>query len=96
MADFLASCAAIARDATMPDLTIRQYALLNILSQCDSMDYGDLASNCGFPKPVVTRALNVLEKDGWLASQTNPIDRRRRQLALTPSGRAFVVRLKNV
>ena len=96
MADFLPSCEAITRDDTMPDLTIKQYALLNMLSQYDSVDYGELASNCGFQKPVLTRALHVLERCGWLASQPNPIDRRRRLMALTPSGRAFIAKLRMI
>ncbi len=70
--------------------------MLNMLSQYDNVDYGDLAARCGFQKPVLTRALSVLEKGGWLFSRPNPADRRRRQMALTPSGRAFVAQLKSV
>lgn len=58
-----------------------------------SIEPSQLASILGVARPTVTSNLDRLERDGLLARQTDPENRRRVRIVLTAKGRAAV---KNV
>ena len=53
------------------------------------MDVGDLRARLGAPKQSLARNLNQLEARGFVTRETDPADRRRRLVTLTPSGVTF-------
>lgn len=95
MADFLTIADVIARDPTMPDLTVRQYAILDTLAQYRSVHFGLVAARFPFSKPVLHRALTVFKNAGWITQLASTSDRRRQSLSLTESGRQMVARLRS-
>jgi DNA-binding MarR family transcriptional regulator len=53
------------------------------------MDVGDLRARLGAPKQSLARNLNQLEGRGFVTRETDPNDRRRRLVTLTPPGMTF-------
>jgi DNA-binding MarR family transcriptional regulator len=54
-----------------------------------SMDVGDLRARLAAPKQSLARNLNQLEARGFVTRETDPTDRRRRLVTLTPTGFTF-------
>ncbi|MES2289325.1 MAG: MarR family transcriptional regulator [Pseudomonadota bacterium] len=94
MADLLTLSEIVARDPSMPDLTIRQYAVLNVLTQYRSVDFGVVCKRLGLSKPVLTRAITAFEASGWLDRSNDATDQRKRVLQLTSVGRDLAQRLR--
>jgi DNA-binding MarR family transcriptional regulator len=53
------------------------------------LDVGELRTRLGAPKQSLARNLNQLEARGLVKRETDPEDRRRRLVKLTPEGLAF-------
>ena len=53
------------------------------------MDVGDLRARLNAPKQSLARNLNQLEGRGFVTRETDPADRRRRLVTLTPAGQTF-------
>jgi DNA-binding MarR family transcriptional regulator len=53
------------------------------------MDVGDLRARLAAPKQSLARNLNQLEARGLVTRETDPADRRRRLVTLTPAGHTF-------
>lgn len=68
-------------------LTISQFGLLMHLRRAEGVSIGQLAERMAMDPTSLTRTLKPLERQGYVASQTDPQDRRARLLSLTEAGR---------
>lgn len=76
------------------DLTLRQLALLaSIYNQDDAPTVRALAADLGLSKPVVSRAIDALERFELCRRQPDPADRRSIIVQRTVRGSVFVDRL---
>ncbi len=75
-------------------LTIGQYGLLANLSRLDGISIGALADRLIMDPTTLTRNLRPLQRQGFVALDADPEDRRTRRLKLTESGRATLARAK--
>jgi DNA-binding MarR family transcriptional regulator len=71
-------------------LTITQFGLLTHLQAHGSLSIGELADGMVMDATTLTRLLRPLERDKLVAIASNLEDRRRRDIELTPAGRAAV------
>jgi DNA-binding MarR family transcriptional regulator len=73
------------------DLTARQFALLlSIFMQPGPHAVRDLSKTLGLPKPAVTRALDVLERQGFVRRKRDRDDRRDVSVHRTVKGAVFL------
>ena len=73
------------------DLTARQFALLlSIFMQPGPHAVRDLSKRLGLPKPAVTRALDVLERQGFVRRKKDRSDRRDVSVHRTVKGAVFL------
>jgi DNA-binding MarR family transcriptional regulator len=63
--------------------------ILQEIHDIGPMDVGDLRVRLGAPKQSLARNLNQLEARGFVTRETDPADRRRRLVTLTPTGQTF-------
>jgi len=59
----------------------------------DSLYPNEIASRLDVSKPVLTRTLKKLLEDGLLTANVDTIDKRAKQISLTPKGRACLLQL---
>ncbi|XOV79754.1 MAG: GNAT family N-acetyltransferase [Aestuariibacter sp.] len=78
------------------ELTSRTTALLFLLSQEDSASITQLADSLGISHPAVNQMSKKLLSQGYIATQPDPQDERRRLLSLSPVGIKLVARLKPI
>ncbi|WP_333883786.1 MarR family transcriptional regulator [Sphingobium yanoikuyae] len=89
MADLIDQALTFVRSPSYIDLTARQLAIIGV-----AMDAGqplrvkEMAAAIMVDKPVITRALNRMEREGLLERRTGA-DRRDRFIHVTDAGRAF-------
>jgi DNA-binding MarR family transcriptional regulator len=80
----LAESAGAAASISAPEMDVLQE-----LFDLGPMDVGELRARLAAPKQSLARNLNQLEARGFVARETDPADRRRRLVTLTPSGLTF-------
>jgi DNA-binding MarR family transcriptional regulator len=73
------------RDVKMSGSRLR---VLAVVGQAGSLRMGDVAARLGVAARTVTHMVDELEKEGLLARQPDPADRRATLLAVTPHMRA--------
>jgi DNA-binding MarR family transcriptional regulator/GNAT superfamily N-acetyltransferase len=78
------------------DLTSRTTALLFLLHQEKNASITQLADCLGISHPAVHQMSKKLLSQGYVATQPDPKDERRRILSLSPGGRALVTRLEPI
>lgn len=72
------------------DLTNGQFSLMMSLNRPEPPDLGSVASVLAMDRTTLTAALKPLERRGLVRSAADPVDKRRRRLALTEDGRALL------
>ncbi|HEV7692666.1 MAG TPA: MarR family transcriptional regulator [Hyphomonadaceae bacterium] len=82
--DQLAEAAALPAGISAPEMQILQEVF-----DRGPMDVGDLRARLAAPKQSLARNLNQLETRNFLKRETDPADRRRRMVTLTPEGMTF-------
>ncbi len=81
----------LAIDDAVSQMTMRQAAILAILSEVDGgLDYLVVVRELRASKPAITRAADKLEADQLLARRPHPADQRKVMLSLTERGQKFV------
>ena len=67
------------------DLEVTQFGVLSAVNRLGSATHGQLARGLGMDSTTMTRAIDVLDRRGWVARQAGR-DRRQRIYAITPGG----------
>jgi hypothetical protein len=80
----LAEFAGAAASISAPEMDVLQEVF-----DLGPMDVGDLRARLAAPKQSLARNLNQLEARGFVTRETDPADRRRRVVTLTPTGFTF-------
>ncbi|MCF8508170.1 MAG: MarR family transcriptional regulator [Hyphomonadaceae bacterium] len=80
----LAETAGAAASISAPEMDVLQEVF-----DLGPMDVGDLRARLAAPKQSLARNLNQLEARGFVTRETDPADRRRRLVTLTPAGLTF-------
>lgn len=80
----LAETAGAAARISAPEMDVLQEVF-----DLGPMDVGELRARLAAPKQSLARNLNQLEGRGYVTRETDPADRRRRLVTLTPAGLAF-------
>lgn len=75
--------AAVAKEVAPLGLTARQTAVILQLAEAGAISMGDLAERIGVDKPTLTGIVERLSRDGWLRTEVNEADRRKRLVTLT-------------
>lgn len=75
------------------DVTVDQWAILNLLWEADGQTPVELARRADKDKPNVTRLLQILEDKQYVVRKPDPKDRRSHHIWLTESGAALKNRL---
>ena len=90
--DFRGTVERLVADPKLPDLTMRQLAMLLILRDEPKVDctVRGIARRLNISKPAVTRGASTLEHLMFAQRQPDPADRRSIFLRLTPRGHAFM------
>lgn len=68
-------------------VTTSQYGAMVVLSRVEGLDIVGLGRRLGMDRSTSALVVSKLETAGWVEMQTNPLDRRRKALTLTPAGR---------
>ncbi len=68
------------------EITRAEAPYLHKISKAGKMKMNDLISELPFHKSHTTRAINQLEKDGYIIKETNPEDKRGYLLSVTSKG----------
>ncbi|SKC38306.1 MarR family winged helix-turn-helix transcriptional regulator [Krasilnikoviella flava] len=72
------------------------YRLLAALEQWGPESQADLGRDTGIDRSDVTGALHELEAQGLVERETDPVNRRRKIVSITPAGRSTLRRLDAV
>jgi len=67
-----------------------QYGALFVLANVEGLDIIGLGRRLGMDRSTSALVVSKLQAAGWVAMATNPADRRRKALTLTPAGRAML------
>jgi DNA-binding MarR family transcriptional regulator len=70
------------------DLTGPQYALLSAVASTTMLDQRSAGQLASLDKSTAADVVARLQRNGWIAAEAHPVDRRRKTLALTPVARA--------
>ena len=70
-------------------MTLRQIAVLGLVADNSPLDFGVLSNKLGLTKPVTTRAVSTLGRQGLVSQDPNPNDRRFRIVSITALGLEF-------
>ena len=90
----LSNVKAIVANKNVPDLTLRDLAVLTVISQVGEHTVGSIATELNLAKPNVTRINAKLEDLGFLQRQPHPGDKRLKSLfRSTSAGRKYLTRL---
>ncbi|MBL1098384.1 MarR family winged helix-turn-helix transcriptional regulator [Streptomyces coffeae] len=74
----------------VPELTAPQYATLSVLAEHPGIDQSALAQATAIDRSTMTALLDRLSSRGWLVRETDPANRRRHIVRITPEGRALL------
>lgn len=88
--------AAIAADLEPEGVTIEQWRVLAGLSDREGRSMSELASVAMLPAPTLTKIVDRLVADNLVYRRSDPYDRRRVLVLLTPRGQAFRHRLDSL
>jgi len=77
-------------------LSPQQFWVLVSLAETEGPSLGSLAARQHMDAPTASRVLTTLVRRGLARIATNPSDRRRAVLALTPRGRALATRVQPI
>jgi DNA-binding MarR family transcriptional regulator len=75
---------------------LKQALIIFHLDACGKTSHAELARFTSSDPAAIGRALDALIRQGWLAQQDNPSDRRRWDVRLTPRGKALARSLRPV
>lgn len=78
------------------DLTIDQWLLLNAIMENNEITHSELVRDVAKDRASVTRILDLTVKKGYLTKESNPRDKRRLKLAITPAGKDIMEKMKPV
>lgn len=78
---------------TKNQVTPIQYALLAVLAESDGLDQITLAGRVALDASTSGNTLERMAQKGWVERLVDPLDRRRRVLKLTRSGRSLFEKL---
>ena len=73
-------------------MTTTQYSVLHTLRAWPEIDQVSLCNLIGLDRSTATLVLSALEKNAFIDRRQDPVDRRRKLLALTPEGRSLLER----
>lgn len=89
MSDLIDRAVAWVKSPSYLELTTRQLAILGVvMGEDEPIRVRDLARTLRLQKPVVSRAVNVLQGMGFIA-RTKGADKRDRFISVTDAGRVF-------
>jgi DNA-binding MarR family transcriptional regulator len=71
-------------------LTPPQHSTLIVIDRCPGLDQAALARAVGFDRATIGQVVEGLEARGLLKRQQSKTDKRRKELILTPRGRALM------
>jgi DNA-binding MarR family transcriptional regulator len=80
----------VARTLREHELSVAQLAALYLIDDRGTMRVGDVAAELVRSAPAASRMVDDLVRQGLVAREEDPTDRRARVLALTPAGHEFV------
>lgn len=72
-------------------LTEQQWRILRVLEEYGAQDATQLAERSSLLMPSQTRIVQNLSEKGLVTRETNPADRRRQVVTITPKGRQILV-----
>ena len=75
-----------AEQLSSADITPVQFAILNALLDSPGIDQVSLAKRVAFDPATSGSVIGRLEAKGWVVRKTDPNDRRRKLLVVTPEG----------
>jgi DNA-binding MarR family transcriptional regulator len=78
------------RSLSQANLSMPQFALLNVLSSAGTLPMTDLSDKLHITKPAVTNLVDRLEKNRYLKRIAHPEDRRIHLIRIEPKGRTLV------
>ena len=81
------SVAVFLEEAGALGVTTSQYGAMIVLSQVDGLDIVGLGRRLGTDRSTSALVISKLEAAGWVKTETSDLDRRRKVLSLTDSGR---------
>ena len=88
--------AAVAADLELEGVTIEWWRVLEELSQRDGLSMTEIASRARLPAPTLTKVVDRLVAQNLVHRRSDPYDRRRVLVLLTPRGQAVRSRLDHV
>ncbi len=88
--------ATVAADLEREGVTIEQWRVLDGLSQREGLSMSEIASLAMLPAPTLTKIVDRLVAENLVHRRSDPYDRRRVLVLLTPRGRAVRSRLDRV
>jgi DNA-binding MarR family transcriptional regulator len=88
--------ATVAADLEREGVTIEQWRVLDELSQREGLSMSEIASLAMLPAPTLTKIVDRLVAENLVHRRSDPFDRRRVLVLLTPRGRAVRSRLDRV
>jgi DNA-binding MarR family transcriptional regulator len=88
--------AMVAADLEREGVTIEQWRVLDELSHREGLPMSEIASLAMLPAPTLTKIVDRLVAENLVHRRSDPYDRRRVLVLLTPRGRAVRSRLDHV
>ena len=88
--------AAVATDLEREGVTVEQWRVLHGLSQREGRSMSELANLAMLPAPTLTKIVDRLVAGNLVHRRSDPFDRRRVLVLLTPRGQALGSRLEQV
>jgi DNA-binding MarR family transcriptional regulator len=88
--------AAVASDLEREGVTVEQWRVLDELSQQEGLSMREIANLAMLPAPTLTKIVDRLVAENLVHRRSDPYDRRRVLVLLTPRGRAVRSRLDHV
>ncbi len=78
------------------DLSLPSFAVLMTVLEHGPMMQTDIARRYGMPAYAISRALDALERQGYVARGAHASSRRAHSIEATPAGRALAPRLQGI
>ena len=88
--------AAVAADLDDEGVTVEQWRVLKGLSHREGRSMSDIASSAMLPAPTLTKVVDRLVAENLVHRRSDPFDRRRVLVLLTPRGQALRSRLDEI
>lgn len=81
------------RTLALNQVPVSRWRLLAWLAEHQPFSIGELTEQLMLKQPTVTKLVNDAERDGLVRKSTDPTDKRRLVISLTPVGRRLALRL---